>query len=474
MSQKYLRDPLIKEILDELRSRFSGHIVSVFGIGSYFDENLPSNWIKNDVDLVTIVDSIENIPKQDWTEVRYEKRQIGDKEIWIGFNSLDGFKNREQFRKQSFSNYEWSLIDLKLPENSALLFGRNVRNELPEAARLEFNYDDILIRSFYHLNNNFRERTTPKAMREFTKGVFKFGFYLCVYFDPQFRFTSTVKIAKKIKLLASSGKIDSVVNSYIEEAVIYRMTSGFKSSFESLRDDFVKFAFNSLEDGSIRKKMDRTELIKLLSVSFSGLAHLVRFVRKLEALETPKIVEDEDFSFAPNNTQLKISDIEPNMNSITIYGRIKEIHSKFSFERDDGNEGQGASFLLHDPTGDIRVVLWGKHSKILARNEFNMNELVKILNGFARKGKTGTVIYVGKYGNIILSPEGVDLVKHPELKGSKESAKGKEFRAQVIRSIGIEGIRVKKIICPFCSSMCSTKLKFCGNCGEPLFPSKNY
>ena len=275
-----MRDPLIKEILDELRSRFSGHIVSVFGIGSYFDENLPSNWIKNDVDLVTIVDSIENIPKQDWTEVRYEKRQIGDKEIWIGFNSLDGFKNREQFRKQSFSNYEWSLIDLKLPENSALLFGRNVRNELPEAARLEFNYDDILIRSFYHLNNNFRERTTPKAMREFTKGVFKFGFYLCVYFDPQFRFTSTVKIAKKIKLLASSGKIDSVVNSYIEEAVIYRMTSGFKSSFESLRDDFVKFAFNSLEDGSIRMKMSRTELIKLLNVSFSGLAHLVRFARK--------------------------------------------------------------------------------------------------------------------------------------------------------------------------------------------------
>ena len=277
-----MRDPLIKKILDDLKSQFSESIVSVFGIGSYFDENLPFNWIKNDVDLVVIVDSLEIVPKQDWTDVRYEKKQVGDKEIWIGFNNLDGFKNRELFKKQSFSNYEWSLIDLKLPENSTLLFGRNVRDELPEATKLEFDYKDILIRSLYHLNNSFREKTTPKAMREFTKGLFKFGFYLCVYFDPKFRFTSTVKIAEKIKLLISSDKIDSILNfnAYLEEAIIYRMTSQFKSEFESLRDDFVKFLFYSLTSGSVRKKMDRTELIKLLSVSFSGLAHLVRFARK--------------------------------------------------------------------------------------------------------------------------------------------------------------------------------------------------
>ncbi|TKJ24975.1 MAG: hypothetical protein CEE42_09150 [Promethearchaeota archaeon Loki_b31] len=305
-------------------------------------------------------------------------------------------------------------------------------------------------------------------MREFTKGVFKFGFYLCVYFDPQFRFTSLVKIAEKIKQLTSSNKIDSIFNSYLEEAVVYRITSQFKSEFESLRYDFVKFAFSSLESGSVRQKMGKTEIIKFLSKSFSGLGYLVRFVRELEALETPKIVEDEDFSFAPNDSQLKIFDIEPNMKSITIYGRIKEIYSKFKFERADGNKGQGASFLLHDPTGDIRVVLWGQHSKVFARNEFNVNELVKILNGYAKKGRAGTEIQVGKYGSIILSPEGVDLAKHPGLKNSKDSAKRKEFVTQIVRSMGIEGIRVKKIICPFCSSMCSTKLKFCGVCGEPL------
>ena len=276
-----MQDPLIENLLEDLESRFSGHIVSVFGIGSYFDDKLPSNWSKNDIDLVVIVDSLEGIPKQDWTEVRYEKKQVGGKEIWIGFNSLEGVKNREQFRKESFANYDWNLLDLRLPSNSTLLYGRNIRNELPKISALEFDYDDILTRSLYHLNNSFKEGTTPKAMRELTKGTFKFGFYLCIYFDPQFRFTSIVKIAEKIKQLVSSYKLDIKVNFYYEEAVIYRLTSQFKSEFESLREEFVKFLFSSLENGSVREKMGKAELIKLLSKSFNGLAYLIRFAKRL-------------------------------------------------------------------------------------------------------------------------------------------------------------------------------------------------
>jgi len=316
-------------------------------------------------------------------------------------------------------------------------------------------------------------KITPRAMREFTKGIFKFGFYVCVYFDPQFRFTSIVKIAEKIKQLVSSEKIDkSIINVYFEEAAIYRMASQFKSEFKSLRDDFVKFLLSLLASGSVHRKLNKTELIEFLSESFGGLGYLIRFARKLDVLELTKIVEDEDFDFALDDSLLKIVDIEPNMKSITIYGRIKEIYNKFRFERADGNKGQGASFLLHDPTGDIRVVLWDKHSKVFTRNEFNVNELVKILNGYAKKGRAGIEIHVGKYGSMILSPEGVNLAKHPELIDSKterkDSARYKKVIAQRIRSIGIKGAKVSKLICPFCGSMCSNKLKFCGACGEPL------
>ncbi len=282
MHQKYNHDPLIKDVLIDLESRFSKHVVSVFGIGSYFDENLPGNWVKNDVDLITIVDSLEPITKQDWTEVRYEKKRIGDKEIWIGFNTLEGLQNRDQFKKESFANYEWSLLDLKLSENSVLLYGRNVRNRLPEVTRLQFDYDNVLIRSLYHLNKSLTDNTSLESMRAFTKGVFKFGFYLCVYFDPQFRFTSIMNIAQKVKQLVADKKIGSVINSYMEEAVIFRMTSQFKTKFVPLRDDFVKFLVSLLTSGNLHRKMEKAELVKFFKDSFGGFGHLIRFAKKLE------------------------------------------------------------------------------------------------------------------------------------------------------------------------------------------------
>ena len=282
MHQKYRQDPLIKNVLTDLKSRFSKHIVSVFGIGSYFDENLPSSWIKNDVDLIVIVDSLEIVPKHDWTEVRYEKKRIGDKEIWMGFNTLEGFKNRELFQKESFANYEWSLLDLKLPENSVLLYGQNIRNDLPNLANLKFDYNDVLIRSLYHLNKSFNEAKSLESSRNFTKGMFKFGFYLCVYFDSQFRFTSFVKIANKIKQLVLNNQISSDINLYFEEATIFRITSQFKTEFTLLRDNFVKFVLSLLENGTLHQKMDRRDLIKFFRESFGGFGHLIRFVKKLE------------------------------------------------------------------------------------------------------------------------------------------------------------------------------------------------
>ncbi len=444
----------------------------MFGIGSYFNENLPPNWIKNDVDLVVIVDSLEVIPKQDWTEVRYEKKRIGDKEIWMGFNTLEGFKNREQFRRESFANYEWSLLDLKLPENSILLYGRNVRNQLPKVSYLQFDYDDVLIRSLYHLNKCFKDNTSLESMREFTKGVFKFSFYLCIYFDSQFRLTSIVKIAEKIKLLVSNKKINSNINSYLEEAVIFRMTSQFKIEFPSLRDDFVKFVLSLLTRGTLHVKMERSEIISFFKESFGGFGYLIRFAKKIEVVKLFKTVENEDFEFSLLDSQLKIVDIEPETKYITIYGKIKEIHSKFKFEKKDGTSGQGASFLLHDPSGDIRVVLWDQRAEVFTRNEFNIGELVKINNAFAKKGRAGTEIHVGKFGNIVLLSKGVDLTKLPMLKDT-DTIESDNYLTPKLRSMGIKDSRMRNVICPHCSSICSSKLKFCGICGEPLPESKS-
>lgn len=118
-----------------------------------------------------------------------------------------------------------------------------------------------------------------------------------------------------------------------------------------------------------------------------------------------------------NDIEINISDITQNMKNITIVGRIKEIYRVNSFERSDGKTGYVGSFLLHDKTGDARIVLWDEQVKIFTESNIENNELVKIVNGFAKKGKYGGIeIHVGSYGKVILSPEDVDYKKYPKVK----------------------------------------------------------
>ena len=51
--------------MQNLVEKFSENIISIYGIGSFFDRKLPDNWIKNDIDMICIciVKNIEKIPK---------------------------------------------------------------------------------------------------------------------------------------------------------------------------------------------------------------------------------------------------------------------------------------------------------------------------------------------------------------------------------------------------------------------------
>lgn len=135
--------------------------------------------------------------------------------------------------------------------------------------------------------------------------------------------------------------------------------------------------------------------------------------------------------------EIFISDITQNMKNITLFGRIKEIYNVNSFTKNDGNKGFVGSFLLHDNTGDARIVLWDDQIKIFNEPNFEKNELVKIINGNAKKGKFGDIeIHIGRYGKLILSPEDVDYKKYPKI--SFKSININDINLN-LKSISIEG-----------------------------------
>ncbi|MFX0040041.1 MAG: hypothetical protein ACFFAB_11945, partial [Candidatus Heimdallarchaeota archaeon] len=67
----YQQDPILKRIIDDLIGRYLDNIIAIYGIGSYFDKGIPSEWLRNDIDIIVIVKSLEKIPKPDWTDVHY-------------------------------------------------------------------------------------------------------------------------------------------------------------------------------------------------------------------------------------------------------------------------------------------------------------------------------------------------------------------------------------------------------------------
>ncbi|MHA1931910.1 MAG: DUF2240 family protein [Promethearchaeota archaeon] len=135
--------------------------------------------------------------------------------------------------------------------------------------------------------------------------------------------------------------------------------------------------------------------------------------------------------------EIFISDITPNMKNINLIGRVKEVHRVNKFNKNDGGVGYVGSFLLHDKTGDIRIVLWDDQVNIFNDNNFEINGLVKIINGIARKGRYDELeIHIGRYGKLVLSPDDVDYKDYPKIKFKLTNINNINLN---LKSVSIEG-----------------------------------
>ncbi|MFX0188794.1 MAG: DUF2240 family protein [Candidatus Hodarchaeota archaeon] len=167
------------------------------------------------------------------------------------------------------------------------------------------------------------------------------------------------------------------------------------------------------ETGLTRKEIE--DLVKEKKIDLKGLIS-DEGALFIIAKELGVDVKDESKEIL-KDIEINISDITLNMKNIVLIGRIKEIYRIHEFNKGDGGIGRVGSFLLHDKSGDTRVVLWDENTKIFDNPNFETNELVKILNGNAKEGRYGDIeIHIGKFGKVILSPEDVDYRKYPKIK----------------------------------------------------------
>ncbi|KKM17280.1 hypothetical protein LCGC14_1677310, partial [marine sediment metagenome] len=252
------------------------NLIALYGIGSYFNDDLPPSWNKNDVDLILILKSTDDIPKKEW-ERKFKSRRIDGYDVFFGYNTIEAYQSKEAFKDRV--NYKWALMDIKFEENSKLLYGEDIRDRLPETKNIKFDYDDVLTRVLYHMEKSLKEDDEKNAKSEFSKAVFKFSYYLCVFFDEDFSYTSIIKIITKLKSVVQIVKNIQKIIIFLEEAINIRSKGITKGNFTRIREDFINFIFSLLLKGGLHKKLSTAELNMYLAKSFKGFPLLKRFLK---------------------------------------------------------------------------------------------------------------------------------------------------------------------------------------------------
>ncbi len=120
---------------------------------------------------------------------------------------------------------------------------------------------------------------------------------------------------------------------------------------------------------------------------------------------------------------IKIKDIRPAMQNITLIGKVTQIFPVKEFtKKKDGSIGKVASFILQDETGEIRFTLWDNHTQIVEERRLAIGDTVRALNVIAKANRDGAPeLSLTMRGKLELNPsdvtiQGINLEQLPSTK----------------------------------------------------------
>jgi len=108
---------------------------------------------------------------------------------------------------------------------------------------------------------------------------------------------------------------------------------------------------------------------------------------------------------------IKIKDIRPAMQNITLVGKVTQIFPVKEFtKKKDGSIGKVASFILQDDTGEIRFTLWDNHTQIIEDRRIAIGDTVRGLNVMAKANRDGgPELSLTSRGKLELNPSNVSI-----------------------------------------------------------------
>ncbi|MFW6382859.1 MAG: single-stranded DNA binding protein [Haloferacaceae archaeon] len=104
----------------------------------------------------------------------------------------------------------------------------------------------------------------------------------------------------------------------------------------------------------------------------------------------------------------RVEDLSLGLSDVTLQGRILEVGSVRTFDRDDGTEGRVSNLTVGDPTGRIRVTMWDERADAVAA--LDAGQSAEIVDGYVRERDGRLELHVGSRGAIEPIEESVEYV----------------------------------------------------------------
>jgi replication factor A1 len=125
-------------------------------------------------------------------------------------------------------------------------------------------------------------------------------------------------------------------------------------------------------------------------------------------------VDAEDFPEL-SLEEIKIGDIKPDMNNITIVGRIIDIPEVKDITTRDGRQTKLQEMTVADETGQIHVPVWGE--KINNVSNASKGDAIRIKQGYTKLGYGNRInLNIGNSTIIEINPKGVQISQVEDLK----------------------------------------------------------
>jgi len=138
-----------------------------------------------------------------------------------------------------------------------------------------------------------------------------------------------------------------------------------------------------------RKDLTREKLFELIEkkrveaknlLNQEGAAFLVASDLGVSIFEKPHLT-----------TRMRIEDLIPNLNDVTIVGRVLTVYDSQEFTRPDGSKGKLQRMLIGDETGIVEVYVWNEKVEELAKENVQVDSIVKVEHAYTRESIDGRV-----------------------------------------------------------------------------------